>query len=233
MKKSLIIIYLLCCSINLSAQNDSKSKDSIHTFYNELVSIMKAEYLFKDQVDWAPIETELNERLKAYNNFKNSFDEITFLFDKLSASHCAVHFEKNKYRGSYKGPTASDFSDQWLKKFKSSPKFEVKVLDNQYGYILMPGIHVLSDKESRKIAQPMYDQINEVKNSNTIKGWIIDLRFNSGGGAPPMLLALYDLLGDNEIWGVLDINKTRTSRIKLLKGTYFDDSKKSSYIKPK
>ncbi len=233
MKKNFIIICLLFFSVNVTAQNNLKNKDSIATFYDELVSIMKAEYFFKEQVDWTQIETELNERLEDSKGFKNSLDEITFLFDKLNASHCSVHFEENIYKDSNKGPTASDFSEQWLKKYATNPNFEVKVIDNQYGYILMPGINILSDKESHKIAQPMYNQINELKNSKTIKGWIIDLRFNTGGAVTPMLLALYDFLGDNEVWGVLDIDKKRTDRIELSKGKYKYNSKKSSYINPK
>jgi len=233
MKKTLIIICLLCTAINGNAQKNLSTNDSISIFYNELVSTMKAEYFFKDKVNWVTIENELNERLKGFKNFKNSLSEITFLFDQLNASHCAVHFEENTFRGSNKGPSASDFSAQWLKKYESNPEFEVKILDSQYGYILMPGINILSDKESHKIAQPMYNQINELKNSKNIKGWIIDLRFNTGGAAPPMLLALYDLLGNNEIWGILDINQKRTDRIKLSKGKYLYNSKKSSYINPK
>jgi hypothetical protein len=233
MKKTLMIIVLLFTTIYGTAQKNLSTNDSIGIFYNELVSTMKAEYLFKDKVNWVTIETELNEKLKSYRNFKNSLNEITFLFDQLNASHCAVHFEEDTFRDSNVGPSASDFSAQWVKKYESNPKFEVKMLDNQYGYILMPGINILSDKESHKIAQPMYNQINELKNSKSIKGWIIDLRFNTGGAVPPMLLALYDLLGNNDVWGILDINKKRTDRIKLSKGKYLYNSKKSSYINPK
>tara|TARA_R110002051_G_scaffold301801_1_gene369810 strand:- start:394 stop:1419 length:1026 start_codon:yes stop_codon:yes gene_type:complete len=233
MKKIFIIICLLFFSVNITAQNNLKSKDSIANFYDELVSIMKAEYFFKEQVDWTQIETELNERLYDSKGFKNSLDEVTFLFDKLNASHCSVHFEENIYKDSNKGPTSSDFSEKWLKKYATNPNFEVKVIDNQYGYILMPGINILNDKESHKIAQPMYNQINELKNSKTIKGWIIDLRFNTGGAVTPMLLALYDFLGDNDVWGVLDIDKKRTDIIELSEGNYKYNSKKSSYINPK
>lgn len=233
MKRNLIIICLLCTTISVTAQKNLSTNDSIDNFYNELVSTMKAEYFFKDKADWSQIETELNERLRDSKNFKSSLNEITFLFDQLNASHCTVHFEENAYKDSNKGLIASDFSKQWLKKFETKPQFEVKILDNQYGYILMPGIDILSDKESHKIAQPMYNQINELKNSKNIKGWIIDLRFNIGGAVSPMLLALYDFLGDNDVWGVLDINKKITDRIKLSKGKYKYNSKKTSYIKPK
>lgn len=230
MKKKIIIICLICFSVYVTAQNNLKSKDSITSFYNEIISTMKAEYLFKDEVDWAQTETELNERLQDYKDFKSSLEEITFLFDKLNATHCSVYFEENFYRDSKEGSTASNFSEQWLKKYATKPKFEVKVLNNQFGYILMPSIILLDNRKVKKIAQSMYDQIYEVKKSKNVKGWIIDLRFNTGGSVTPMLLALYDFLGDNEVWGTLDINKKRTDRVKLSKGKYKYNSKKTSYI---
>ena len=78
----------------------------------------------------------------------------------------------------------------------------------------------------------MYDEIAKIKNTNNIKGWIIDLRFNLGGNCKPMLLGLYDFLGDNQIWGTLDLNKEWTNKVTLEKGNYLSNSKKVSYIKP-
>ena len=232
MKKNFIIIYLLFTAINVSAQKNLSTKDSISTFYNKLLSTMKAEYLYKDKVDWPQTESELNKRLQNHTNFKSSLKEITFLFDEVNAGHCSVHFKENVYNDSKESFNASDFSGQWIKKFKTNPTFEVKVLDNQYGYILMPSINVLDSRKVHKIAQPLYDEINRIKKSKKIKNWIVDLRFNSGGSCEPMILSLYDLLGDNNVWGMLDINKKIISRIKHSKGKYKYDSKKSSYINP-
>ncbi|MDH6212196.1 C-terminal processing protease CtpA/Prc [Chryseobacterium sp. BIGb0186] len=49
----------------------------------------------------------------------------------------------------------------------------------------------------------------------------------------PMLLALYDLLGDNVVWGTLGIDKRLINSTKLNKGVYDQGEKKSAYIKPK
>ncbi|CAM4282668.1 hypothetical protein [Gillisia hiemivivida] len=91
MKKNLIIICLLCSAINGTAQNNLSTKDSISTFYNSIVSVMKSNYLYKDNVNWAQTESALQERLLKYENFKNSLEEITFLFDNVGADHCSVY----------------------------------------------------------------------------------------------------------------------------------------------
>jgi len=232
MKTSLVIIFFLSSAINVFAQNSLSARDSISTFYNKLLSTMKAEYLYKDKVDWKQTELELNNKLQNYTDFPNSLKEITFLFDEIEANHCSVHFNEKAYKDSNGGLSASDLSDQWLKKYATKPQFTVEVLDNQFGYILMPGIDLIDTEKSHKIAQPMYDEINKIKSSQNIQGWIIDLRFNTGGNVTPMLLALYDFLGNNNIWGTLDINKKQVSKIKLKNGKYIDNSKKIASIKP-
>lgn len=231
--KYIRIIVLLVFTYNLNAQKINTSQDSIRIFYDKLFSVMHKGYLYKDSVDWKEIESEVQENLTQYPDFKSSLQEVTNIFDSAKADHCRVFYNKAEFSGTNNGPTKKDFSDQWVKKFLTNPVFEVNVLDNQFGYILMPHIDNLDAKKNYAIAQPMYDEINEIKSSKNIKGWIIDLRFNTGGNCMPMLLALYDFLGDNEVWGALDINKDRISRIKLSKGNYISNSKKLSYIKPK
>lgn len=233
MKKSFLIFCLFSAVTNGFAQKNLSTKDSISTFYNSLVSTMKSEYLYKDDVAWSQTEIDLKERLLHYKDFKSSLKEITFLFDTLKATHCSVHYGENAYSSSYDGPSNSDFSDQWIKKFKTNPSFEVKVLDNQFGYILMPAINSLNSKKVHKIAQPMYDEISKIKNSKNIKGWIVDLRFNTGGSCIPMILGLYDFLGDNDVWGTLDVNMELIETTKLKGGKYMSNGKKTSYIKPK
>ena len=44
---------------------------------------------------------------------------------------------------------------------------------------------------------------------------------------------MYDFLGDNNIWGVLDIEKKLKSSIRLSKGKYIDNDETVSFIKPK
>lgn len=231
MKKYLIIIFILFFSFNLQAQDFKTSQDSIHFFYDNFFKVMKNGYLFKEQVSWKKVEAEINNNLKQYTDFKKSLNEVSTFFDLTKADHSRVYFKDQEFSGNFPGPKHDDFTDQWINKYKTNPQFEVKVLDNQYGYILMPGMY--SEKNLHKQSQSLYDQINSIKNSNKLQGWIIDLRFNTGGDTFPMLLALYDFLGDNVVWGTLDINKNMTNEIKLKNGKYKDNSKTVSYIKPK
>lgn len=229
------IAFGLAFTFNLNAQKIKTSQDSIRIFYDQLFTVMKKGYLYKDDVNWTEVELKTKENLSQYPDFSSSLKEVATVFDFAKANHGCVYYKQAKFTGNFGGPTKKDFSEEWLKKYAAAPIFEVKVLNNEIGYILMPGM-LFEDRSSKNIhalAQPMYDEINKIKNSTDIKGWILDLRFNTGGNCQPMLLALYDFLGDTDVWGVLDIHQKKINSVKLSKGNYIDNAKKVSYINPK
>lgn len=222
-------------TFNLNAQTTLTSRDSINVFYDSLIKTLKSEYLYKDKVNWTAVELETKSILIQYSDFRSSLAQTTVLFDKIQGTHCQLFYGDTVITATVKQPTENDFNEQWLKKYISNPSFEVKVIDNKYGYILMSSLNFedISSENIHKIAQPMYDQIADIKTKNKLKGWIIDLRFTTGGNSYPVLLALYDLLGDNRVFGGLDINKKLIDTVKLENGKYINNEKTISYITPK
>lgn len=234
MKKLLTILFVFSLSILSFAQKQASAKDSIKLFYDELFSVLKKGYLHKNSVDWKSVEAETNQNLAQYGSFKKSLSEIKPLFDMIGANHCGIYYQNTKYAGTGKVIPKDAVSEEWRKKYATKPTFEARMLNNQYAYILMPGMTIMDTSASNisKIAQPMYDQIAVLKTKYQPQGWIIDLRFNPGGNSMPMLLALYDFLGDNDIWGKLNLNKKQESLVKLNKGKYIDGSKIIPFITP-
>ncbi len=179
------------------------------------------------------MKSQGNLRLANYKTFELSLAEIQPLFDGIKADHCMIFYNHRKYAATGKTITKSDYSEQWKKKFDSKPTFEARMLTPKYGYILMPAISTFdnSPENIQKLAQPMYDRIAELKRSHNAEGWILDLRFNTGGNLAPMLLALYDLLSDHAVWTTIDGSLKKTFAIKLEKGQYLDGVKKPSSIR--
>lgn len=233
MKKFLVLISLFCIAFTTKAQKLKTSQDSTKVFYDKIFKALEVAYLHKKDFDWKKLKAETFQNLEKTKDFKSSLSEVKVLLDKIGADHSNVIYKGESY-----GPKVNisweNFSDQWMKKFKAKPEFEAKILDEKYGYILMPSIPTdnFSPENIRKIAQPLYDRIAELKAKNKPEGWIVDLRFNTGGNATPMLLALYDLLGDNMVWGTLDGNKKWVNSTKLNKGVYDQGERKSPSIKP-
>ncbi|MCX8522462.1 S41 family peptidase [Chryseobacterium formosus] len=233
MKKLLGLIGVFCLAININAQKIKTSQDSTKVFYDKIFKSLEVAYLHKKDFDWKKLKAETFENLNSAKDFKSSLREAKVLFEKIGADHSKVTYQGKNY-GSSVEISWENFSKQWMTKFATKPQFETKVLNEKYGYILIPNISFddFSPENVNKIAQPLYDKIAELKTNNKLEGWIVDLRFNTGGNSAPMLLALYDLLGDNVVWGTLDGDKKRISSTKLNKGVYDQGEKKPSYIKP-
>lgn len=231
MRKLFILLGICGLSFHVNAQKITTSQDSIKVFYDKLLGMLQSDYIHTKKVDWKTVGNETLQNIKKYNDFKSSLKETETLFGTIGATHCKVIYENKVYGVTLKAST-DNLSEQWKEKYATKPGFEVKILEGKFGYILMPGIKSFdfSPENTHKTAQPMYDQIAGVKAKNKLEGWIIDLRFNTGGNSAPMLLALYDFLGDNDIWGTVGTNKKQKSKVRLEKGNYLNNSKKTSFI---
>ena len=234
MKKLLVFCFIFSWSFAAFAQKQSDAKDSIKVFYDELFSVLKKGFLQRNAVDWKTVESETSQKLTQYGHFEKSLSEIKPLFDRIGATHCGIYYQQKRYAGSGKTIPKDAYSDQLKKKYAAKSPFEARMLDDRYAYILMPVITLMdtSNRNISKTAQPMYDQIAALKSQHQPQGWIVDLRLNSGGNSMPMLLALYDLLGDNAVWGTLDANRKQVTNIRLKDGKYMDGGKSFAAITP-
>lgn len=227
---------LIISIASANAQEVLASKDSIVVFYDSLSHIMKTEYLYKNEVDWVNTEKNLKQNLDQYKSFSNSLPEIKNLLQAINATHCQVFYDDKSFSIGAEEPAEENFSEQWLKKYSSykDGKYEVKLLDGKYGYIFLPGWNFedISAENIQRLAQPFYNEISLLKKKHNIEGWIIDLRLNFGGNSHPMLLGLYDLLGDGKIWGSLDLDGELINDVKLKNGAYLDNDKTISSIIP-
>ncbi len=234
MKKAILILVIISLSTHLYAQDKKMTNDSITVFYKQVFAALKSDYLFKRTVDWKNVESHTRKNLNQYSNFENSLIEISKLFDKIGANHTAIYFKGIKYAGAGNKISEPRYSDQWKKKYTAKPGFEVKMISEKYGYILVPGIIFfdVSSSNMHNIAQPWYDQIAQIKKENKPEGWIIDLRLNTGGNSTPMLLALYDFLGNQNIWTSLNFNRRVIDKMALDNGKYVLNGKTISFINP-
>jgi len=231
MKKTLTFLSLLLSCLYLQAQK--KTQDSIKTFYKQLFLNLESSYLHKDEIDWKTVKSETESNLINYSSFESSLSEIKPLFDRIGADHCGVYYKNKHYSGTTRS-MANLVNEEWKTKYASKPDYEVKTISDDIGYILMPKIifFEVNEKNIRAAAQPIYDEISMLKARKQLRGWIIDLRLNTGGNSTPMLLALYDFLGNNTIWGSSGLDHKMQSTVKLDKGIYYDNSKRQGSIKP-
>ncbi|WP_322286898.1 S41 family peptidase [Aquimarina sp. 2201CG5-10] len=195
-------------SMNSYVQSQTLN-DSIITFYDSLFNDLENKYLFKSKTNWETLKPIIQERALQSKSFKESLRVSTFLFDTIQDDHTQIFYKDLHITNSHNREfTADDFSEQFITRYEAGAGFEAKVIKKEYGYVRIPGIllmNVSQDSLNAK-SQQMYDKIIEVDTSTSLKGWIIDLRFNSGGNAYAMIAALYHLLGDTVVYNGLDLN---------------------------
>lgn len=79
-----------------------------------------------------------------------------------------------------------------------------KIIDS-CGYILVPPFHGGNSKQMLAFADSLQKGLQILSNSN-IKGWIVDLRQNTGGNMEPMIAGLGPLFNSEKLGSLIDVN---------------------------
>jgi C-terminal processing protease CtpA/Prc len=110
-------------------------------------------------------------------------------------------------------------SKEQVKKWKSTSKddneneimtFSSKILNQNIGYVNMKGFSSGDSISIQKYADSLQQRIKLMDNKN-LKGWILDLRENTGGNCWPMLTGIGPLLGNGICGYFISNNQTKSS----------------------
>lgn len=188
----LLLWFLLLSKFSFS---QSLKNDSIKLFIDKSIELIEANSILTENL--SKIKNEL------YNKSQNlnSIDEVAPLYEE-------VFKQLNDYHGGlkYKGKTygwsnPNVVANAYLKnKIKTDKSTFSKVIEKKIGYIRIAGNNDFAFKKVDSLANDIVSHINHI-NSNKIKGWIIDLRLNTGGNMYPILLGLKEFIGNNVIFG--------------------------------
>ena len=90
------------------------------------------------------------------------------------------------------------------------------------GYVLVPGLRGTNAAAGEAFAMQLCEQVKRLAPSSS-KGWILDLRQNTGGNMWPMMSGLYPLLGSSGIGAFRDRDGARRPwRLRARKGCDFN-----------
>ena len=238
--KSIFKGLLICLLVTVTrsyGQNQSLTvKDSIHHFYDKFFEALEEHYLHTKDVDWISLKSYIKEEALKKPSFQTALESTVKLFDTIRGDHLILFTEKSSYHSTLgKEITADDFNDSLLDAYNNGKGFEAKVVNKEYGYVLIPGMLLLNAtrEELDEAGQGIYDAIIEVEQSADIKGWIIDLRLNIGGNSNVMLAGLYHLLGN----GVTHLSLNKDKHLNILtsinEGILYKNHKVNTAVEPK
>lgn len=157
-------------------------------YVSEFKKIIKENSIYKDSLDW----NEIDQGIKFFSsNLKNTSDAtkvtsyILGILRKVGDNHSFLQTQVNAQKYST-GNTNPE-------------KTESALLEKNIGYILVPGFGSLDKKTMDDFAGDIQQRIAKLDTENHIRGWVVDLRKNTGGNMHPMIAGLGPLINTGEL----------------------------------
>ncbi|MEO7978919.1 S41 family peptidase [Flavobacterium sp.] len=195
-KRLLLFLTFITISTVVNAQNEIKFKnDSVKQFIDKTLLVIHDNALNKDKINWQRLRTEVYEKTKEADNIEAILYVYPYLFEKIGDHHGWLSYKNKNYRWNKNSLKPKDeIVKNAVKKYEA---VEARLLNKNIGYLRIPGNSDFNGKKMDSIASNIVEEINTI-NSDKIKGWIIDLRLNTGGNMYPMMAGISDLIGNNE-----------------------------------
>lgn len=197
--------YILLGSILISHLSFSQTNDSIRTFIEKSFDLIESNSINTQNID------SIKSWLYTESQKFTSMDDIAPLYEEVF-KRLNDHHGNLKYKGkTYGWHVPLKIENTYIKsRLKNEKSVVSTVLNGEFGYIRIPGNNDFAFKKVDSIASDIVAHINMV-NSAEIKGWIIDLRLNTGGNMYPILLGLKDFIGDEVVFGGFRNSKDESS----------------------
>lgn len=192
-----IFFFLTILTVNFSNAQIEFKNDSIKSFIDKSFEIINENSVYKNEVNLFEIKNNLYQKTSELSHLDELPPYYTAVFEALNDHHGALKFKEKTIGWSIKLQGENKIVKDLIKK---DNQVHSEVLKNKYAYIRIPGNNDFAFKKVDSISSDIANHINTV-NSSKIKGWIIDLRANTGGNMYPILLGLKGFLGNNTMIG--------------------------------
>lgn len=160
-----------------------------------MFEIVEKNSINKDSVDFRRIKSEAFSKLKDAKSIEDCYPIIKTILRNLGDNHS---FFMPKLQVNIWQSQSDENNNEELITFSG------KLLTDNIGYINMKGFSNGNSISIQKYADSLQHLIKSIDNKN-IKGWILDLRENTGGNCWPMLTGVGPLL-QNGICGYFTYN---------------------------
>ncbi len=180
----LIIVSLIFFSTGCGGGggNSEDSNETIAQAYvEEVLLIMRENAVTRYEVDWQALEAEVWSLASGAQTIQDTYSALHRALELLGTNHSFIITT----RGDTLYPSELECEQQY-----SDGLFT----RDDIGYLRVGGFSG-SDLQSREFANELHTKLAE-EDSENIRGWIVDLRNNTGGNMWPMIAGIGPLLGD-------------------------------------
>lgn len=172
------------------------SSVSPEDYINEALDIMEENSINRHTINWDILRKRVHEEGKDAKNIKDTYPAIKTALKELGDNHSWM-MEPGEY-------------DDFNKSDMEIPEVVSKLINNNIGYIRIPGFKGDGEKPAIKFAQVIQDKIKEIDHFE-VQYWIIDLSRNTGGYIFPMILGLGPILGSGDLGYLIDADSNLTN----------------------
>ena len=181
-KRNLLFLFILFLFFACSANDDDPGNADVQDFLNEVVDIMEANSINREDIFWNEFRNQVLSRASEAANTDQTTEALRLALQLLGDNHSFIR----KQNGTIISGSNVNCQPTTLP--------EVSVPAN-IGYIKIPFFTGQDNSIAIAFAEDIQDQIRNT-DSQDIIGWIVDLRANTGGNMWPMLAGIGPVLGE-------------------------------------
>lgn len=164
-------------------ESDEEPTPEVLKFSNEFTTIVKKHSIYTDSINWKLVDEEIKLLAKGLKTTADAQLLNTYVISQLRKAGDNHSFIQNKVG-------AQNYASGNVVAIKPIGK----LLANGIGYISVPAYGSINKEAGEEFAASIQTLIKNLDSENDIKGWVVDLRTNTGGNMYPMISGLSPLL---------------------------------------
>lgn len=154
-------------------------------YLSEAIDIIQENALNSSQADWDKIRSTAFEAAKDAKSPEDTYKIIQYVLDELGDHHS--FFATPEGMDDLNNSTTTDYMAA-----------TGELLEGRLGYVTLFGFGAQKEEEVNKYANQVQNLIIDLSDQN-VCGWIVDLRYNTGGNMYPMIAGLGALIGEGKL----------------------------------
>jgi carboxyl-terminal processing protease len=228
MKQYILIAFFFLPGI-LKAQDPSSSiVDSVKSYIDKSLLIIETNALNSKNVVWEDLRKNVYSKASEAKSYEDILILYPYIFEQIDDHHGSLQFKDKTYGWNKTEKIQVNNTIKAATKKYTSPRSEK--ITNNIGYILIPGNNDYRGQHMDSISRDIKRAIAKISNPK-IKGWIIDLRINTGGNMYPMIAGLTEFLGEGRIGGFVTPAHQPDGDWIIKYGAFYVDSVKVTPVK--
>lgn len=222
-----ILIALFFLPGILKAQDHSIA-DSVKSYLDKSFLIIERNALNSKNVVWEDLRKKVYSKASGAKSYEDILPLYPYIFEQIDDHHGSLQYKNKTYGWNKTVKVQVNNTIKTATKKYASPRSEK--IKNDIGYILIPGNNDYRGQHMDSISRNIKRAIAKISNPK-IKGWIIDLRINTGGNMYPMIAGLTEFLGEGRVGGFVTPSHQNYGDWIIKNGAFYVDSVKVSPVK--